>query len=80
MHPGRIAAAVVLSLAQIACSNPQEKAREKLGQMNIKYNEDTFVERDKDGDKSLPSQGQDQADRDQQDTSDDIDGDRTTEY
>jgi ankyrin repeat protein len=50
MHPGRIGAAVVLSLAQIACSNSQEKAREKLGQMNIKYNDDTFVERAKDGD------------------------------
>ncbi|MBW1990704.1 MAG: hypothetical protein JRI59_00970, partial [Deltaproteobacteria bacterium] len=34
----------------LACGNSQEKARLKLGQMNIKYNEDTFVDRAKDGD------------------------------
>jgi len=30
--------------------NPQKEARIKLGQMNVNYNEDTFVDRAKDGD------------------------------
>src|SRR4030042_4343108 len=40
----------LLLLALVACGNPQEEARIKLGQMNVKYNEDTFVERARDGD------------------------------
>ena len=41
---------LVAILALMACGNPQEEARVKLGQMNVKYNEDTFVDRAKDGD------------------------------
>ena len=39
-----------LLLALVACGNPQEEARIKLGQMNLKYNEDTFVRLSRDGD------------------------------
>ena len=40
----------IVAFSLLACGNPQEEARIKLGQMNVKYNEDTFVERAKDGD------------------------------
>jgi ankyrin repeat protein len=33
-----------------ACGNPPEEARIKLGQMNVKFNEDSFVARARDGD------------------------------
>ena len=38
---------VLLVFLLLACGNPQEEARIKLGQMNVKYNEDTFVDRQK---------------------------------
>ena len=41
---------IFLLLALLACGNSQETARMKLGQMNVNYNEDTFVERVRDGD------------------------------
>ena len=42
---------LIFSLCTLAaCGNPQEEARIKLGQMNVKYNEDTFVDRAQDGD------------------------------
>jgi ankyrin repeat protein len=49
---GHVRQAVLLSVvvAQAACTSPQEKAREKLGQMNIKYDEETFLDRTKAGD------------------------------
>ena len=39
-----------LLLALVACGNPQEEARIKLGQMNVKYNEDSFTEAARNGD------------------------------
>jgi len=42
---------VLLLFALAACGgNPQEEARAKLGQMNVKYNEDSFVEAARNGD------------------------------
>jgi ankyrin repeat protein len=41
---------VLVALTQFACGNPREKARQKLGQMNIKYSEEEFIERAKAGD------------------------------
>ena len=41
---------IFLLLALVACGNSQESARLKLGQMNVKYSEDSFVERVRDGD------------------------------
>ena len=46
----KYAAVCLVILALMACGNPQEEARIKLGQMNVKYNEDTFADRAKDGD------------------------------
>ena len=52
MQLGRIGAVVGLSLilAQMACGSSRETARVKLAQMNIKYSDETFVDRAKDGD------------------------------
>ena len=37
-------------LTLVNCGNPKEEARIKLGQMNVEYSQDSFVERARDGD------------------------------
>ena len=46
----RRTALLVLILVPLACSSPKERARKKLGEMNITYDQETFVERVKAGD------------------------------
>ncbi|MBU4354599.1 MAG: ankyrin repeat domain-containing protein, partial [Proteobacteria bacterium] len=41
---------IFFMFAFAACGNPQEEARIKLGQMNVKYNEDSFVDAARNGD------------------------------
>ncbi|PYR91636.1 MAG: hypothetical protein DMF84_16005 [Acidobacteria bacterium] len=41
---------LLLTLVPLACSTPKERARQKLGEMNITYDQETFVERAKAGD------------------------------
>ena len=43
-------ALVLLTLIPVACSSPKERARQKLGEMNISYDQNTFIERAKAGD------------------------------
>ncbi|MDP2045377.1 MAG: ankyrin repeat domain-containing protein, partial [Deltaproteobacteria bacterium] len=40
---------LVFFLALLGCGNPQEEATRQLGQMDIKFTEDSFVERARDG-------------------------------
>ena len=40
---------LVFFLAVLGCGNPQEEASRQLGQMNIKFTEDSFVDRARDG-------------------------------
>ena len=40
---------LVFFLALLGCGNPQEEAINQLGQMDIKFTEDSFVERARDG-------------------------------
>jgi ankyrin repeat protein len=49
-------ALIVLALVPLACSSPKERARQKLGEMNITYDQDTFVERAKAGDAIVVAQ------------------------
>ncbi len=48
----RVAIAVLVALAflELACGNPREKARAKLGEMNVTFSAASFVERARDGD------------------------------
>jgi ankyrin repeat protein len=48
----RVSIAVLIALAflELACGNPREKARARLGQMNVTYSATSFVERARDGD------------------------------
>lgn len=43
-------ALLLAALIPLACSSPKESARKKLGEMNISYDQETFVERAKAGD------------------------------
>jgi hypothetical protein len=46
---------IALFLALIGCgAGPQEEARIKLGQMNVKYDEDSFVDASTNGDTQVP--------------------------
>ena len=40
---------LVVFLAVLGCGNPQEEARKQLGQMNIKFTEDSFIIEARDG-------------------------------
>lgn len=44
-------AVLVMALAPVACTSSQEKARARLGAMNIPYSDDSFVDRAAAGDK-----------------------------
>ncbi len=46
----KLAVLVVAVLALMACGSGQEDALKKLGQMNIPYNEDSFIDRAKNAD------------------------------
>ena len=40
---------LVVFLAVLGCGNPQEEARQQLGQMNIKFTEDSFITEAREG-------------------------------
>jgi ankyrin repeat protein len=49
-NPRLLILVFVCSVVLFNCSNSQEKARDRLGRLNITYSENSFVERARDGD------------------------------
>src|SRR5262245_51974702 len=52
----RRTALLVLALVPLACSSSKERARHKLADMNITYDQETFVDRAKAGDSVVVEQ------------------------